>query len=87
MLILIHFCNRSFSFQLHLLSFGANTSLEQGPPRKLQLDDIRCAYFFVFFTITAFFGTGNIASINRYEYISNNKNNKNIDKNHVLSNE
>ena len=55
--------------QLYLLSFGDNTSLEQGPPRKLQLDDIRCAYFFVFFTITAFFGTGNIASINRYEYI------------------
>ncbi|XP_062841866.1 GPI ethanolamine phosphate transferase 1 isoform X2 [Trichomycterus rosablanca] len=33
--------------------------------RQLNLEDIRRSYFFVFFIIIAFFGTGNIASINR----------------------
>uniref|UniRef100_A0A8C2IWB7 GPI ethanolamine phosphate transferase 1 n=1 Tax=Cyprinus carpio TaxID=7962 RepID=A0A8C2IWB7_CYPCA len=32
--------------------------------RQLRLDDIRRSYFFVFFIIIAFFGCGNIASIN-----------------------
>ncbi|KAJ0059671.1 hypothetical protein NL108_009172 [Boleophthalmus pectinirostris] len=35
--------------------------------RQLKLDDIRRSYFFVFFIITAFFGTGNIASINSFD--------------------
>lgn len=35
--------------------------------RKLTLEDLRCAYFFVFFIIVAFFGTGNIASINSFD--------------------
>lgn len=35
--------------------------------RKLTLQDLRCAYFFVFFIIVAFFGTGNIASINSFD--------------------
>ncbi|KAK2166593.1 hypothetical protein LSH36_37g01016 [Paralvinella palmiformis] len=36
-------------------------------PRKLLLSDLRCAYFFIFFLFTAFFGTGNIASINSFD--------------------
>ena len=35
--------------------------------RKLWLSDVRMSYFFVFFLLNAFFGTGNIASINRQE--------------------
>lgn len=35
--------------------------------RSLTLEDLRCSYFFVFFIITAFFGTGNIASINSFD--------------------
>ena len=35
--------------------------------RFLTLEDLRCAYFFVFFIITAFYGTGNIASINSFD--------------------
>lgn len=35
--------------------------------RPLTLEDLRCSYFFIFFIITAFFGTGNIASINSFD--------------------
>ena len=35
--------------------------------RHLTLQDLRCAYFFIYFIIVAFFGTGNIASINTFE--------------------
>ena len=35
--------------------------------RNVSFDDLRCAFFFVFFIITAFFGTGNIASINTFD--------------------
>uniref|UniRef100_A0A8C1BI41 GPI ethanolamine phosphate transferase 1 n=1 Tax=Cyprinus carpio carpio TaxID=630221 RepID=A0A8C1BI41_CYPCA len=35
--------------------------------RQLRLDDIRRSYFFVFFIIIAFFGCGNIASINSFD--------------------
>uniref|UniRef100_UPI00358E5152 GPI ethanolamine phosphate transferase 1 isoform X2 n=1 Tax=Myxine glutinosa TaxID=7769 RepID=UPI00358E5152 len=40
-----------------------STTLE----RKLSLDDVRRAYIFVYFIVTAFFGTGNIASINSFD--------------------
>lgn len=46
-----------------VLTEGLNTPLV----RKLTLEDLRCAYFFVFFIIVAFFGTGNIASINSFD--------------------
>ncbi|ELT99695.1 hypothetical protein CAPTEDRAFT_184012 [Capitella teleta] len=35
--------------------------------RKLSLSDIRCAYFFIFFLLNGFLGTGNIASINTFD--------------------
>ncbi|XP_066102910.1 GPI ethanolamine phosphate transferase 1 [Saccopteryx bilineata] len=38
--------------------------------RQLCLDDIRRALFLVFFLVTAFFGTGNIASINSFDLAS-----------------
>ena len=42
---------------------------QNGPvdTRALTLQDLRCAYFFVFFITVAFFGTGNIASINSFD--------------------
>lgn len=46
-----------------VLTEGLNAPLV----RKLTLQDLRCAYFFVFFIIVAFFGTGNIASINSFD--------------------
>uniref|UniRef100_A0A3B3ZVM6 GPI ethanolamine phosphate transferase 1 n=1 Tax=Periophthalmus magnuspinnatus TaxID=409849 RepID=A0A3B3ZVM6_9GOBI len=47
---------------LSTVDFAANIDITK--IRQLKLDDIRRSYFFVFFIITAFFGTGNIASIN-----------------------
>uniref|UniRef100_A0AAQ5XII3 GPI ethanolamine phosphate transferase 1 n=1 Tax=Amphiprion ocellaris TaxID=80972 RepID=A0AAQ5XII3_AMPOC len=50
---------------LSTLDFSANIDITK--IRQLKLDDIRRSYFFVFFIITAFFGTGNIASINSFD--------------------
>ncbi|XP_068712395.1 GPI ethanolamine phosphate transferase 1-like [Montipora foliosa] len=46
-----------------VLTEGLNSKIV----RKLTLEDLRIAYFFVFFIIVAFFGTGNIASINSFD--------------------
>ncbi|OPJ76528.1 GPI ethanolamine phosphate transferase 1 isoform B [Patagioenas fasciata monilis] len=35
--------------------------------RQIHLDDVRRSFFFVFFIVTAFFGTGNIASVNSFD--------------------
>ncbi|XP_077592009.1 GPI ethanolamine phosphate transferase 1 isoform X1 [Stigmatopora nigra] len=51
--------------ELSAIDFSANIDISK--IRELKLDDIRRSYFFVFFIITAFFGTGNIASINSFD--------------------
>ncbi|PNI69783.1 PIGN isoform 32 [Pan troglodytes] len=54
--------------KLTSIQFSYNTDITQF--RQLYLDDIRRAFFLVFFLVTAFFGTGNIASINSFDLAS-----------------
>ncbi|KAI1889039.1 hypothetical protein AGOR_G00174950 [Albula goreensis] len=55
----------STKLELSRIDFSDNIDITK--MRQLSLDDIRRSYFFVFFIITAFFGTGNIASINSFD--------------------
>ncbi|XP_051003182.1 GPI ethanolamine phosphate transferase 1 [Acomys russatus] len=54
--------------KLTSIQFTCNTDIAQ--VRQLYLDDIRRAFFLIFFLLTAFFGTGNIASINSFDLAS-----------------
>ncbi|XP_056594734.1 GPI ethanolamine phosphate transferase 1 [Triplophysa dalaica] len=56
---------RSNRTELSGVDFAENIDITN--IRQLKLDDIRRSYFFVFFIITAFFGCGNIASINSFD--------------------
>uniref|UniRef100_A0A803XKJ2 GPI ethanolamine phosphate transferase 1 n=1 Tax=Meleagris gallopavo TaxID=9103 RepID=A0A803XKJ2_MELGA len=51
--------------KLAVFNFAYATDITQF--RQLHLDDIRRSFFFVFFIVTAFFGTGNIASVNSFD--------------------
>ncbi|XP_063971785.1 GPI ethanolamine phosphate transferase 1-like isoform X2 [Lytechinus pictus] len=59
--------NQQVTHKIHQVSFNEEANLEKSPPRKLAMTDLRCAWIFVFFILTAFFGTGNIASINSFD--------------------
>lgn len=46
---------------------SADFKREKFIERKLKFSDVRCSYFFIFFLLMSFFGTGNIASINSFD--------------------
>uniref|UniRef100_A0A4W4F675 GPI ethanolamine phosphate transferase 1 n=1 Tax=Electrophorus electricus TaxID=8005 RepID=A0A4W4F675_ELEEL len=58
---------QGMSNRTELSSFDFTETIDLTRIRQLRLDDIRRSYFFVFFIIIAFFGTGNIASINSFD--------------------
>uniref|UniRef100_A0A8D0GNC8 GPI ethanolamine phosphate transferase 1 n=1 Tax=Sphenodon punctatus TaxID=8508 RepID=A0A8D0GNC8_SPHPU len=60
-----HLRGVSLKSKLTVLSFSYSTDITQF--RQLHLDDIRRSFFFVFFILAAFFGTGNIASVNSFD--------------------
>ncbi|XP_055037411.2 GPI ethanolamine phosphate transferase 1 [Misgurnus anguillicaudatus] len=55
------------SNRAELSSIDFAESIDITKIRQLRLDDIRRSYFFVFFIVIAFFGCGNIASINSFD--------------------
>ncbi|XP_042318020.1 GPI ethanolamine phosphate transferase 1 isoform X2 [Sceloporus undulatus] len=55
----------SLKLKLAVLSFSNTTDITQF--RQLHVDDIRRSFFFLFFIVAAFFGTGNIASVNSFD--------------------
>ncbi|XP_067124536.1 GPI ethanolamine phosphate transferase 1-like [Centruroides vittatus] len=57
-----HYRLQDVSFEVPAINFQTESLFY-----RMGIDDIRRSYFFIFFIILAFFGTGNIASINSFE--------------------
>ncbi|XP_077207288.1 GPI ethanolamine phosphate transferase 1 [Paroedura picta] len=55
----------SLKSKLAALSFSHTADITEF--RQLHMGDIRRSFFFIFFILTAFFGTGNIASVNSFD--------------------
>ena len=62
----VEYC-QSNETRLELLEFGRRLNIADAEERSLRLSDVRTAVLFVFFTFSAFFGTGNFASVNTFD--------------------